>query len=82
VVNIGCGSDSEAGEALAIHPDVLMIGFTGSSETGKQIMELGSRTMKRMALELGGKNAFVMLADANVDDAVSVAVWRSFFNSG
>jgi len=81
-VNIVTGSGSEAGEALAGHPDVRMIGFTGSSETGKRIMELGSRTMKRMALELGGKNPFIVLDDANIDAAVQSAVSSSYTNAG
>jgi acyl-CoA reductase-like NAD-dependent aldehyde dehydrogenase len=82
VVNIVSGSGGEAGEALATHPDVLMIGFTGSSETGKRIMELGSRTMKRMALELGGKNPFIVLDDANIDAAVHCGVFSSYGNCG
>ncbi len=81
-VNIVSGSGSEAGEVLASHPDVRMIGFTGSSETGKRIMELGSRTMKRMALELGGKNPFIVLDDANIDAAVQCAVSSSYANAG
>jgi acyl-CoA reductase-like NAD-dependent aldehyde dehydrogenase len=81
-VNIVTGSGREVGEALATHPDVRMIGFTGSSETGKRIMELGSRTMKRMALELGGKNPFIVLDDANVDAAVQCAVHSQYGNCG
>jgi acyl-CoA reductase-like NAD-dependent aldehyde dehydrogenase len=82
VVNIVTGPGSEAGEALAVHPDVRMIGFTGSSETGKRIMELGSRTMKRMALELGGKNPFIVLDDADIEAAVRCGVSSSYNNCG
>jgi acyl-CoA reductase-like NAD-dependent aldehyde dehydrogenase len=82
VVNIVTGSGGEVGEALATHPDVLMIGFTGSSETGKRIMELGSRTIKRMALELGGKNPFIVLEDADIDAAVNCGVHSSYGNCG
>lgn len=82
VVNIVTGPGGEVGEALATHPDVRMIGFTGSSETGKRIMELGSRTMKRMALELGGKNPFIVLEDADVDAAVECAFHSQYANCG
>jgi acyl-CoA reductase-like NAD-dependent aldehyde dehydrogenase len=82
VVNIITGPGESTGEALVKHPRVAMISFTGDSATGKRIMSLASDTVKKLAMELGGKNAFVMLADASVDDAVGVAVWSSFFNSG
>ena len=80
MVNIVTGPGGEVGEALATHPDVRMIGFTGSSETGKRIMELGSRTMKRMALELGGKNPFIVLEDADVDagSALSIPIYANW----
>jgi len=82
VVNIVTGPGESVGEALVRHPEVAMISFTGDSATGKRIMSLASDKVKKLAMELGGKNAFVMLADASVDDAVGVAVWSSFFNSG
>jgi betaine-aldehyde dehydrogenase len=59
-----------------------MVGFTGSSDTGKRIMEMGSCNIKRMSLELGGKNPFIVFDDADIDSAVRCAVHSSFFNSG
>lgn len=81
-VNIVSGPGGTLGEALAAHPDVGMVSFTGSSEVGKRIMELGSRNVKRLSLELGGKNPFIVLEDADVDAAVHCGVHSSFFNSG
>lgn len=81
-VNIVTGPGGVVGEALASHPDVRMVSFTGSSEVGKRIMELGSRNVKRMALELGGKNPFIVFGDADIDAAVQCAVHSSFSNCG
>ncbi|MBN1189376.1 MAG: aldehyde dehydrogenase [Dehalococcoidales bacterium] len=81
-VNIISGPGGTVGEALASHPDVRMVGFTGSSETGKRIMELGSSNVKRLALELGGKNPFIVLEDADLDAAVRSAVHSSYTNCG
>jgi betaine-aldehyde dehydrogenase len=67
---------------LVKHPDIAKIGFTGDTVTGKRIMGLASESIKRVGIELGGKNAFVVLADANVDAAVQGAVFGAFFNSG
>jgi len=82
VVNIISGPGGLVGEALSAHPDVRMVSFTGSSETGKRIMEVGSCNMKRLTLELGGKNPFIVLEDADIDSAVQCAVHSNFFNSG
>jgi acyl-CoA reductase-like NAD-dependent aldehyde dehydrogenase len=81
-VNFITGPGGSVGEALASHPDVGLVSFTGSCETGKSIMRAGSRTVKRMVLELGGKNPFIVLPDADLDAAVSRAVPVSFANSG
>jgi acyl-CoA reductase-like NAD-dependent aldehyde dehydrogenase len=81
-VNVATGPGDVVGEALASHPGVDMIALVGSCETGKRIMELASRTVKRLALELGGKNPFLVLEDAVVDAAVDKGVFASFFNSG
>jgi acyl-CoA reductase-like NAD-dependent aldehyde dehydrogenase len=81
-VNLLTGPGSTVGEALASHPGVDMVAFTGSSETGKRIMELASNTAKRLFLELGGKNPFIVLEDADLDAAVPKAVFTSFHNSG
>ncbi len=82
VLNIVTGPGSTIGEALVSHPKVAKINFTGDSETGKRIMNLASVAVKPVACELGGKNAFIVLADADVDAAIEGAVWGSFFNSG
>jgi acyl-CoA reductase-like NAD-dependent aldehyde dehydrogenase len=82
VINIVTGSGSTAGEALAAHPDVRMVSFTGSSQTGKRIMELASSNVKRMSMELGGKNPFIVLDDANLEAAVESGIRASFYNVG
>lgn len=81
-VNIITGPGGSVGQELASHPDVDRVAFTGSTETGQNIMSCCSPTTKRVGLELGGKNPFIVLADANIDAAVEGAVWGTFFNSG
>jgi betaine-aldehyde dehydrogenase len=82
IVNIITGPGSKVGEALASHPDVDMIGFTGGSETGKTIMSLASRTVKRFQLELGGKNPVIVLKDAEVGKAAAISVLQQCSNTG
>ena len=82
VVNVVTGPGETVGEALVRHPDVAKIGFTGDTITGKRIMNLASETVKPVGLELGGKNAFIVMDDADVDSAAAGAVWGAFFNSG
>ncbi len=82
VVNIITGSGDTVGGAMASHPEIVQIGFTGSTETGKSILSAGSSTVKRMHMKLGGKNPFIVLDDADIDAAVDCAVFGSFFNSG
>lgn len=81
-VNIVTGPGGSVGEALASHPGVDLVGFTGSSETGKAIMSAASQTVKRLILELGGKNPAIVLEDADLDKAVEVLGHHQFFNSG
>ncbi|MBN1191662.1 MAG: aldehyde dehydrogenase [Dehalococcoidales bacterium] len=81
-VNIVTGPGSTVGEALSAHPDVWKVHFVGSTETGRRIMEVGSCNVKRMSLELGGKNPFIVLDDADVGSAVECAMRNTFFNSG
>ncbi len=81
-VNVITGSGETVGEALVRHPGVAKIGFTGDTATGKRIMEVASCQAKPVGLELGGKNAMVVLADADIDAAAEGAVFGSFFNSG
>ena len=81
-VNIVTGPGSTVGRALASHPGVDLIGFTGSTETGREIMGAASAGIKRSLVELGGKNPFVVLSDADVDGAVECGVHGLYHNSG
>ena len=82
VLNIVTGPGSIIGEALVGHPRVAKINFTGDSATGKRIMELASTFVKPVASELGGKNAFIVMPDADLKATVEGAIWGAFFNSG
>ena len=81
-VNVITGPGGTVGEALASHRGVDMIAFTGSCETGKAIMALASHNVKRLQLELGGKNPVIILDDADVSTAVSAMMMFQFANSG
>ncbi len=82
VVNLVTGGGDVVGGAIVDSPDVPVISFTGSSATGKRIAERAGRRLKRLALELGGKNAIVVLADADLDLAVDGIVWSAFGTTG
>jgi acyl-CoA reductase-like NAD-dependent aldehyde dehydrogenase len=82
VFNLVTGYGPVVGEALAAHPDVDMVSFTGSTRAGKRVSELAAKTIKRVALELGGKSANVILDDANLEKAVKSGVGNCYFNSG
>jgi betaine-aldehyde dehydrogenase len=82
VFNLVTGLGSVVGEALAAHPDVDMISFTGSTRAGRRVSELAAATVKRVAMELGGKSANIILDDANFDQAVRAGVNNCYFNSG
>ena len=82
VFNLVTGYGPSAGEALVKHPDVDMISFTGSTRAGKRISELASQSIKRVALELGGKSASVILDDADLPTAVKGTVNGCYLNSG
>jgi aldehyde dehydrogenase (NAD+) len=82
VFNLVTGLGAVVGEALASHPDVDMISFTGSTRAGKRVSELASQTVKRVALELGGKSANIILDDADFEKAVRSGVGSCYFNSG
>ena len=82
VINVVTGPGGELGEALCQHPLVDKISFTGSTEVGKRIMALGSDTVKKVTLELGGKSANIVLEDADIDSAVDGALVAIFYNSG
>jgi acyl-CoA reductase-like NAD-dependent aldehyde dehydrogenase len=81
-VNIVTGPGGIVGEAITSNPGVDMVSFTGSCDTGKAIMASSSKTVKRLILELGGKNPFIVLEDADVDAAIEKAMFASYFFSG
>ncbi|MEU4895107.1 aldehyde dehydrogenase family protein [Streptomyces sp. NPDC044780] len=82
VVNIVTGLGKEAGHALAAHPDVDRIAFTGSTQTGRSIIQASTANIKKLQLELGGKSADIVCADADLDKAVPGAAMGVFANSG
>jgi aldehyde dehydrogenase (NAD+) len=81
-VNLVTGGGGEVGDAIVESPDVRVISFTGSSETGKVIAQLAARRLKRVSLELGGKNAVIVLADADLDLAADGILWSAFGTTG
>jgi benzaldehyde dehydrogenase (NAD) len=73
---------AEVGQALVADPDVRVISFTGSTRAGRAVGEAAGRHLKRAHLELGGNSALVVLEDADVEKAVNLAAWGSFFHQG
>ena len=82
VLNIVQGYGAVVGEALAGHPGVDMVSFTGSTRAGRRVGELAAAGIKRVALELGGKSASVVLPDADLATAVKVTLANCFVNGG
>lgn len=82
VFNVVTGTGPEAGQALAEHPLVRKIAFTGSTPTGKRLMAIASNDLKRTTLELGGSDPMIVCDDANLDKAASAASVGRFFNCG
>lgn len=82
VANLITGAGTQCGNPLSTHPDVDMVSFTGGLATGKLIAKNAAETIKRTALELGGKNPNVIFADADFDAAVDNALNAAFFHSG
>ncbi|MGH3041170.1 MAG: aldehyde dehydrogenase family protein [Gaiellaceae bacterium] len=82
VVNVVAGKGSVVGQRLVEHPDVAKIGFTGSTEVGRRVMEGAAATIKRVTLELGGKSANVVFADADLEKAAAAAPYAVFDNAG
>jgi aldehyde dehydrogenase (NAD+) len=82
VLNLVTGYGPVVGEALAAHPNVDMVSFTGSTRAGRRVSELASGTVKRVALELGGKSPNVILEDADLEAAVRDGIADAFHNSG
>lgn len=82
VANLITGYGAEAGQPLVSHPDVDMISFTGSRSVGTQIATSAGSQLKHVSLEMGGKNALVVLDDADVGEAVTGALWGGFSTAG
>jgi benzaldehyde dehydrogenase (NAD) len=72
----------ETGQALCENPDVAMISFTGSTQTGRKVAELAGKHLKKVTLELGGKNSILVLDDADLDLAASNVAWSSWLHQG
>ena len=81
-INVVPGPGKTVGAHLVQHPGVDKIAFTGSTETGAEIMRLGSDSIKRLTLELGGKSPNLVFADANLDDAIPSSVWSIYYSAG
>src|SRR6476469_7183292 len=81
-VNLVTGAGGEVGDAIVENPDVSVVSFTGSSDTGRHLAEQAGRKLKRLSLELGGKNAIVVLADADLDLATDGILWSAFGTTG
>jgi aldehyde dehydrogenase (NAD+) len=82
VLNIVCGGGGSVGNALVEHKDVRAISFTGSSEIGSHVAQRAAATFKPVSLEMGGKNAQIVLDDANLDLALDGALWGAFGTTG
>ncbi|HMJ07860.1 MAG TPA: aldehyde dehydrogenase family protein [Pyrinomonadaceae bacterium] len=82
VVNLVNGHGADIGSALVGHPDVRLISFTGSTNTGRIIAEQCARDNKIVSLEMGGKNAIIVMDDADIDNAVEGSLWGAFGTSG
>jgi benzaldehyde dehydrogenase (NAD) len=73
---------AETGEAIVTHPGIRTISFTGSTAVGRRVNELAAPLMKKVALELGGNNAYIVLEDADLEAASSAGAWGSFLHQG
>ncbi|HLI08432.1 MAG TPA: aldehyde dehydrogenase family protein [Ktedonobacteraceae bacterium] len=82
VVNIVFGPGGTVGETLLHHPDVSVISFTGSTESGRHVAIEAARSLKRVSLEMGGKNAVIVMDDANLDLAVEGILWSAYGTTG
>lgn len=82
VVNVVFGSGPTVGTAMVEHPDIRIISFTGSTATGSKVAELGGKHLKKVSLEMGGKNAVIVMDDANLELAVEAILWSAFGTAG
>ena len=74
--------DGEVGAAIVNHPEIPLLSFTGSTETGSKVGEIAGRMHKRLSLEMGGKNAQIVLDDAKLDLALDGVLWGAFGTTG
>ena len=82
VFNLVTGPGATVGEAIASHPKVDMVSFTGSTRAGRRVMQLAAETIKKVSLELGGKSANVLLEDADLEAAIPAGMFACYLNSG
>jgi alpha-ketoglutaric semialdehyde dehydrogenase len=82
VLNLVYGSGSTVGKAMVHHPDIRVISFTGSNEVGRQVAGECGRQLKKVSLEMGGKNAVIVMEDADLDLATDGIIWSAFGTSG
>jgi acyl-CoA reductase-like NAD-dependent aldehyde dehydrogenase len=82
VLNVIPGPGAEVGEAMAAHPGIDKIAFTGETDTGRRIAAAAATTLKRVSLELGGKSPNIVFADADLDAAVIGSLWAIFYSAG
>ena len=82
VLNVVPGPGAEVGEAMALHPGIDKIAFTGETATGRRIAEAAAKTLKRVSLELGGKSPSIVFADADLDAAVIGSLWAIYYSAG
>lgn len=82
ILNVVFGSGGEVGDAMVHHPDIQVISFTGSNDTGRNIAAECGRQLKKVSLEMGGKNAVIVMDDADIDLAVEGILWSAFGTSG
>jgi acyl-CoA reductase-like NAD-dependent aldehyde dehydrogenase len=82
VLNVIPGPGAEVGEAIAAHPGIDKVAFTGETTTGRRIAEVAAKSLKRVSLELGGKSPNIVFADADLDAAVIGSVWAIYYSAG
>ncbi|MGM8215249.1 aldehyde dehydrogenase family protein [Bacillaceae bacterium W0354] len=82
VINVVFGSGSDVGDAMVEHPDIRVISFTGSNDVGRAIASKCGRLLKKVSLEMGGKNAVIVMDDADIELAVQGIVWSAYGTSG
>ncbi len=82
VINVVYGSGSSVGDAMVNHPDISVISFTGSNDVGRNIAGACGQQLKKVSLEMGGKNAVIVMDDADIELAVEGIIWSAFGTSG